>query len=84
MATPSTPKVRVMVDANVLIASSVWARWTYQVLRHALDGDFQLVLSPFVVKEARRRVAATFPASRVRFEEQLGELGYEEVADASA
>ena len=27
---------RVMLDANVLIAGSVWPRWPYEVLQHAL------------------------------------------------
>jgi predicted nucleic acid-binding protein len=39
------PELRVMVDANILIAGSVWPRWPYEVLQHALRGDFGLVLS---------------------------------------
>ena len=41
-------KLRVMLDATVLIAGSVWPRWSYEVIQHALQGDFQLILAPLV------------------------------------
>jgi predicted nucleic acid-binding protein len=45
MDSPATD-LRVMVDANILIAGVVWPRFPYEVLRHALKGDCQLILSP--------------------------------------
>ncbi len=50
-----------MVDANVLIAGTVWPRWSNEVLQHARRGDFQIVLSPLVIRQARHRVATRFP-----------------------
>ena len=50
---PSQPELRVMLDANILIAGSVWPRWPYEVLQHALRGDFRLVLSEYVIQQAR-------------------------------
>ena len=61
------PDFRVMVDANVLIAGSVWPRWPYEVLQHALSGDFQLVLSPYVIAQAEAQIVKTFPDSAWRF-----------------
>ena len=43
-----------MVDANVLFAGLVWPRWSYEVLRHAANGDFHMILVPQVIAEARK------------------------------
>ena len=56
MATSHSPKLRVMVDANVLIAGTIWARFPYEVLQHAVNGDYQLVLTQYIIEEARRGV----------------------------
>ena len=64
---PNRADLRVMVDANILIAGSLWPRWPYEVLQHALAGDFQLVLSPYVIAQARRFLEKDFP-------EQAGQL----------
>jgi len=50
-----------MVDANVLLAGALWPRWPYEVLEHARRGDFQLVLAPIIIEQAKSRVAARFP-----------------------
>ena len=49
-------KVRAFIDANVLFAGIAFPRWPYEVLRHAAAGDFQLVLSPLVIKQAQRNL----------------------------
>ena len=62
MATPNpTHKLRIMVDANILIAGTGWPRFPYEVLQHALRGDFTLVLSPFVIEESRRHIHRILP-----------------------
>lgn len=61
MATNPPAKLRVMVDANVLISGTGWPRFAYEILQHAIAGDFQLVLSPFVIDEARRHITRLFP-----------------------
>jgi predicted nucleic acid-binding protein len=75
---------RVAVDANVLIAGIIFPRWPYEVLQHALKGDFTLVLSPLVIREARRRIALQFPGFEQAFEQFLQATGYEEAPIPSA
>jgi hypothetical protein len=67
MAGPEN-KVRVFIDANVLVAGSAFPRWPYEVLRHAALGDFRLVLSPLVIKQTRRNLQKRFPEYTERFE----------------
>lgn len=69
--------MRVAVNANVLIAGTVWPRWPYEVLRHAERGDFTLVLSPIVIREAQRRIQQRFAEFAHEFEEFLALVGYE-------
>ncbi len=69
---------RVAVDANVLIAGVVFPRWPYEVLQHAIKGDFALVLSPIVIREAKRHIKLQFPGFEREFEQFLEVIGYEE------
>lgn len=69
--------LRVAIDANVLIAGIAWPRWPYEVLRHAEQGDFTLVLSPLVMAEARNRIEKDFPHLLERFVLFLELLDYE-------
>jgi predicted nucleic acid-binding protein len=55
--------LRVAVDANVLVAGFGWPRWPYEIVRHAIQGDFTLVLSTLVIEEARRHIQQTLPAA---------------------
>lgn len=52
-------KLRVMVDANILVAGSIWPRFPYAVLHHATIGDYRLVLSPEIIAEARNAIDAS-------------------------
>ncbi len=70
-------KLRVFVDANILVSDTVWPRWPYEVLQHALRDDFMLVVSPYVLSEARRTLAARFPGRMDRFEAFLATSNYE-------
>jgi putative PIN family toxin of toxin-antitoxin system len=74
-------KLRVMVDANILIAGSVWPRWPYEVLQYALRGDFQLVLSEYILQQARTHIRRRFPNHEVQFDRFLQACEYELVAD---
>jgi hypothetical protein len=51
---------RVMVDATVLFAGAGCC-WSYEYLRHASMGDFDLVLSPLVIEQARRNLKLKVP-----------------------
>lgn len=80
MASP-TRSLRVMVDANVLVAGLVWPRWPYALLQHAVASDFQLVLSPYIIEEARRHLARIAPVALPDLEEFLRTSEYEAVPD---
>lgn len=69
--------LRVMVDANVLVAGSVWPRWPYAVLQHGVRGDFHLILSQYVIDQASRTLQHRFPAHYEKFEGFLAALKYE-------
>jgi predicted nucleic acid-binding protein len=70
-----------MIDANVLIAGITYPRWPYEVLQHGLRGDFQLVLSPTVIADARRVIDKTFPAYAQDYTTFLDLCEYEEIGD---
>lgn len=76
-------KLRVLADANVLVAGTLWPRFPFEVLRHAAYGDFALVLSDLVIQEARRGIAKINPAFTDRFERLLQEINYEQVETPS-
>ncbi|GFP23649.1 hypothetical protein HKBW3S44_01721 [Candidatus Hakubella thermalkaliphila] len=81
MAKPSGERPpRVFLDANVIIAGCSFPRWSYEVLSHALKGDFQVVLCPLVIEQVRRHLKKDFPVSaQLRFEKFLDDTGYEKV-----
>jgi predicted nucleic acid-binding protein len=83
ISTNST-RPRVMVDTTVLLAGTVWPRWPYEVLQHALRGDFELVLSRTVIQEALRKFGEKFPAYTQDFNAFLEECGYEEIPEPSS
>src|SRR5258706_3635041 len=76
-------RLRVMVDANVLLAGNLWPRWPYEVLQHGINGDFQLVLAPLVIEQVRRTILTRFASDIGRFEDFLRQLDFEEAADPS-
>jgi len=70
-----------MADANILIAGILFPRWFHEFLRHALRGDFQLVLSSQVIREARTQMARGTSAQQQALEQFLEDCDYEEVPD---
>lgn len=83
MAQNPQNKLRVMVDANVLFAGSAWPRFPYEVLQHAVLGDYQLVLSSRIIQEARAALEKIAPAQSQQLEEILNASAYEEVPTPS-
>ncbi len=82
---PSREKLpRVFADATVLFAGTGWPRWSYQVLRHAAQGDYQLVLCPLVVTQARRNLQEKLPGYVESFETWLSHVAAEWVPDPTA
>lgn len=68
-----------MVDANILIAGSVWPRWPYEVLQHALREDFKLVLCNYIIQQARLHILRRFPLHLEQFDSLLPAFHYEEI-----
>lgn len=77
------PSLRVMADANVVIAGILFPRWFHELLRHALRGDFQLVLSAQAVREARTRMARGTATQAAALEQFLADCEVEIVPDPS-
>lgn len=88
MDAPSRPArgklLRVFADATVLFAGIGWPRWSYEVLRHAAQGDYQLVLCPLVVAQARRALLEKLPDLGEPFDTWLTYVSPEWVPDPTA
>jgi predicted nucleic acid-binding protein len=52
-------RLRVALDANVLVAGIQLPRWPHEVIRAAIGGHFDLVLPRQVIEEARRHLDTT-------------------------
>jgi len=76
-------RLRVALDATVLFAGSGWPRWPREVLLAGLRGDIQLVLSIFVIEQARRNLKKKFPQHLPRFEEFIAQAPFEIVPEAT-
>ncbi len=74
-------QLRVMVDTTILVAGSGWPRWPYEVLRSGLNGECVLVLSPYVIYEARGVLSKRFPQFLTRFERYVAATEFELIAD---
>lgn len=72
-----------MLDTTALIAGTIWPRFPYEVLQHALQADFILVLSPYAIDQARRVLSERFPGYLQDFQDFLLLIPYEEAADPS-
>lgn len=74
-------RLRVALDANVLIAGVRLPRWPHEVIRAAIGGHFDLVLPRQVIDEARRHLDS---ARLEVLEFVLSQSSYEEVPVPSA
>jgi len=83
MAKTDDDILRVMVDANVLVAGTGWPRFPYEVLQHAVKRDYQLVLCPLLIKEAEKYVERIIPHRLPNFRAILEDSQYEVISDPS-
>jgi predicted nucleic acid-binding protein len=77
MAENPQNKLRVMVDANILVAGIGWPRFPYEVLQHAFLGDYQLVLTAQIINEARYSAQQVIPDRSHVLDAFLEEVEYE-------
>src|SRR3989304_2263291 len=70
-------RLRVALDANVLIAGIRLPRWPHEVMRAALAGYIHVALPEQVIAEARRHLETPAQAEVLNF--FLASLGYEEL-----
>src|SRR5688572_18884085 len=83
MANAPGNKLRVMVDANVLLSGIVWPRWPYEILKYARRHEIELVLCSFILEQVYRNVAKYYPDSLLYLSEVLALCDYTEVPDAT-
>jgi predicted nucleic acid-binding protein len=83
MVSRPNPRLRIMVDTNVLLSGIVWPRWPYEILRYVRQGHIELVLCPFIIAQVYRNVQKYFPDSLPYLGEVLALCDYTEVADPS-
>jgi hypothetical protein len=82
MARSANPEsLRVMLATSVLLSGTIWPRWPYEVLRHALQGDYRLVLAPLLIDKATRKFQEKFPRHLPAFARFLQDCDYELCAD---
>ena len=75
--------LRVMADSNVIIAGVLKPRWFHAFLRHALAGDFRLVLAPQTVREVLRWAERKGGARRQAIETFLAAADFEMAPDVT-
>ncbi len=73
-----------MLDANVLVAGVGWPRFPYEVLQHAVAGDYQLVLTPYIISEVQKHILRLGPQVMAILDTVLEASNYEQVATPSA
>lgn len=78
------PKLRVFVDANILVSGIVWPRWPYEILQMAIRGEYRLVLSDYVFAAAPCIIRNRFFEQANQFESFLAQCDFETVADPNA
>ncbi len=74
---------RVLIDANVLVAGTIWPRWPYEVVQHAVKGHYRLVLTARIIQEAAETIAQIEPDFLDIFIETLHMSDYEEMPTPS-
>ena len=75
------PRLRVALDANVLVAGTRLPRWPYEVMQAGIGGYFDVVLPEQVVAEARRHT--DIPGQADALESFLANVRYEELPTPS-
>jgi predicted nucleic acid-binding protein len=79
MGTPR--RLRVFVDANILIRGITFPRYPYEILRLAARHTIVLVVSPSVLADARRYLTLLFPEHLPKLDGFLATALTETIAD---
>src|SRR5207248_4575621 len=76
-----TQPPRVMLDANLLIGAFLAPRASRQVMDWAREGKVRLVLSPYVIAEARRMISRAFRHRLAEFDAFIAATPHELAPD---
>lgn len=76
-------RLRVFVDANVLIRGITFPRYPYEILRLAAQHKIILVISPSVLADARYYLTTLFPDHLSKLDGLLSTAAVEIVAEPS-
>jgi predicted nucleic acid-binding protein len=74
-------KLRLFLDATILIKAASFPRLPFEILRLGLAGEIGIILSPLVIDSARRHVERLYPGQLPLLEQVLEQLQYESVPD---
>jgi predicted nucleic acid-binding protein len=74
---------RVMLDANALIGAFLAPRASRRVMEWAREGRVGLVLSPYVIAEARRMISRAFRHRLAEFDAMIDSTPHEMAPDPS-
>jgi predicted nucleic acid-binding protein len=80
MVTLPANELRVMVDANILVSGTIWPRWPYEVLQHAVNGNYHLMLTDEITGEAQDTIERLAPERLGGYFALLNASQYEDVA----
>lgn len=84
MAGAPPERLRLFLDATILIRAVSFPRLPFEVLRLGLRGEVGVVLSSLVIASARLHVGRPYPDQLPLLERVLARLDDEEVADLDA
>jgi putative PIN family toxin of toxin-antitoxin system len=81
---PSTADLlRVLVDANLLVAGIGWPRIPYAMLQHAIEEDYRLVLTKQIIFEAEQALNRIFRSTENKLTPFLTNTSHELVETPS-
>ncbi len=61
-------KLRVLVDANILFSSVYYPRFDFEILEHSLRGEIIIVISQYIIEQAREAIIEHIPERLSIFE----------------
>lgn len=70
-------KLRVMLDANTFFSAFYYPRFDLEILEHSVRGEITIVISPYILEQAREIIIKYIPDKLHLFENRFGLLDKE-------